>query len=65
MDCVREDIMGDCQRRLSDLYNHEKNAAKWKDELQQSKYKLQECARKTAIELLDRKKKGRETRIHY
>ena len=57
MDCVREDIMGDCQRRLSDLYNHEKNAAKWKDELQQSKYNLQECARKNAIELLDRKKK--------
>ena len=29
--------MEDCQRRLSDYYNYEKNGAKWKDELQKSK----------------------------
>ena len=58
MDQIRNQIMEDCQRRLSDYYNYEKNGAKWKDELQKSKTKLQENARKIAKELLDRKEKG-------
>ena len=57
MDHIRNQIMEDCQRRLSDYYTYEKNSAKWKDELQKSKNKLQENARKLAKELLDRKEK--------
>ena len=57
MDQIREQIMEDCQKRLRRYYNHEKNESKWKNELQQSKYKLQQNARKIANELLDRKEK--------
>ena len=57
MDQIRNQITEDCQRRLTDYYNYEKNDAKWKDELQKSKNKLQENARKLAKELLDRKEK--------
>ena len=57
MDKTRERITEDCQRRLSDYYNHEKNGAKWRDELQQSKNKLQDHARKIANELLRKKEK--------
>ena len=35
MDKIRERITENCQSRLSDYYNHEKNGAKWRDELQQ------------------------------
>ena len=45
MDIIRERIMKDCQRRLSDYYIHEKNDLKWRDELQQIKNKLQDHAR--------------------
>ena len=55
MDKIRERIVEDCQRRLSDYYKHEKNNAKWRDELQQSKNKLQDHARQIANELLCRK----------
>ena len=58
MDHIREDIMEDCKRRLSDFYSYEKNAYKWKHELQQSKNELQEYARKNATELLDTNQKG-------
>ena len=58
MDYIREHIMEDCKRRLNDLYSYEKNAAKWKHEMQQSKNKLQKYARENATELLDTKQKG-------
>ena len=58
MDYLREHIMEDCKRRLNDLYSYEKNAAKWKHEMQQSKNKLQKYARENATELLDTKQKG-------
>ena len=57
MDKIRERIMEDCQRRLSDYYNHEKNGAEWRDELQQTKNKLQDHARHFADELLRKKEK--------
>ena len=57
MDKIRERIMEDCQRRLIDYYNHEKNGAKWRDELQQSKNKLQHHARQIAHEQLRKKEK--------
>ena len=57
MDKIREYITEDCQRRLSDYYNHEKNGAKWRDELQQSKSKVQDLARQMAQELLRKKEK--------
>ena len=55
MDKIRERIMEDCQRRLSDYYNHEKNGAKWRHEVQQSKSKVQDHARRIANELLSKK----------
>ena len=55
--------MEDCQRRLSDYYNYEKNGAKWKDELQKSKNKLQENARKITKGLLDRKEKDEKPKF--
>ena len=57
MDKTRERITEDCQRRLSDYYNHEKNRTKWRDEMQHSKSKLQDHARKIANELLRKKEK--------
>ena len=55
----KQHFMEDLHRRSSGLYNYERTGGKWEDELQQSKYKLYECARKNAIELLDRKKRMR------
>ena len=60
MDEIRNQIMEDSQRRLSNYFNYEKNGAKWKEELQKSKNDLQENARKSAKELLDRKEKDDE-----
>ena len=57
MDEMRDQIMENCQRRLSDYYSYEKNGAKWKEELQESKNKLQENVRKSVKELLDKKEK--------
>ena len=57
VDMIRERITEDCQRRLSVYYNHEKNGAKWRDELQQSKNKLQDNARKYVNGLLREKEK--------
>ena len=42
MDEIRKRIVKDCQRRLSDYYNHEKNNAKWRKELQKKKNKVQD-----------------------
>ena len=50
-------IIEDCQRRLTDFYNHEKNGAEWRDELKQIKSKVQDHARQTAIKLLSKKDK--------
>ena len=55
MDKVREYIVENSQRRLSDYYKHEKNDAKWKDELQKSKIELNEKAKRIAYELLSKK----------
>ena len=52
MDKVREYIMENCQRRLSYYYKHEKNDAKWKDELQKSKIELNGKAKRIAYDLL-------------
>ena len=57
MEKIRLQIVENCQRCLSDYYRHEKNGAKWKDELQQSKCKLQDHARHLANELLRKKEK--------
>ena len=53
---VREYIVENCQRRLSDYYKHKKNDAKWKDELQKSKIELNDKAKLIAYELLLKKK---------
>ena len=53
---VREYIVENCQRRLSDYYKHKKTDAKWKDELQQSKIELNDKAKLIAYELLLKKK---------
>ena len=63
MDKIRERIMEDCQRRLSDYYNHEKNGAKWRDEVQQSKNKVQDHARRIADELLSKKEEEADENI--
>ena len=55
MDKVREHVMENCQRKLSDYYKHEKNGAKWKDELQKSKNELHDKAKVIANELLLKK----------
>ena len=61
MDTIRERIVEDCQRRLSDYYNHEKNGAKWRDEIQQIKNKIQDHARRIANELVRKEEeKARE-----
>ena len=57
MDRIRERVVEDCQRRIMDYYNHEKNSAKWRDELQLSKKKLQDHARQIANDLLHKKEK--------
>ena len=57
MDKNRVRIVEDCQRRLSDYFNHEKNVAQLRDELQQIKTKLQDHARQVANELLSKKEK--------
>ena len=57
MDKIRESIVEDCQRRICDYYNHEKNGAKWRDKLQQSKKNLQDHARQIANDLLREKEK--------
>ena len=57
MDKIRQCIVEECQRRISDYYNHEKNGAKWRYELQQSKKNLQDHARQIAIDLLRKKEK--------
>lgn len=56
MDKVREYIVENCQRRLSDYYKHKKTDAKWKDELQKSKIELNDKAKLIAYELLLKKK---------
>ena len=63
MDKIRERIMEDCQRRLSDYYNHEKNGAKWRDEVQQSKNKVQDHGRRIANELLSKKEEEADENI--
>ena len=63
MDKIRERIMENCQRRLSDYYNHEKNGAKWRDEVQQSKNKVQDHARRIADELLSKKEEEADENI--
>ena len=60
---IRERIMEDCQRRLSDYYNHEKNDAKWRDEVQQSKNKVQDHARRIANELRSKKEEEADENI--
>lgn len=55
MEKIRVRLVEDCQRRLNDYYNHEKNGAKWEDELQQIKRKLQDHARHIVNELLRKK----------
>ena len=57
MDGIRERVVEDCQRRIIDYYNHEKNNAKWRDELQLSKKELQDHARQIANDLLRKKEK--------
>lgn len=52
VDEIRKRIAKDCQRRLSNYYNHEKNNSKWRKELQQSKKNVQDLARQTANEIL-------------
>ena len=58
MDEVREYVMENCKRRLNDYYKHEKNDAKWKDELQKSKNELHDKAKLIATELLRKKESG-------
>ena len=57
MDKIRERIVEDCQKRISDYYNHEKNSAEWRAKLQQSKRNLQDHARQIANDLLHKKEK--------
>ena len=57
MDKSRVRIADNCQRRLSYYYNHEKNGAKWRDDPQQIKNKVQHHARQIANELLSKKEK--------
>ena len=57
MDKIRERVVEDCQRRLRDYYNHEKNDAKWRDGLQRSTNKLQDDARQISNGLLRKKEK--------
>ena len=57
MEKIRVRLVEDCQRRLSDYYNHEKNGAKWEDELQQIKRNFQDHVRHIANELLRKKEK--------
>ena len=57
MDKNRGRIVEDCQRRLSDYFNHEKNVAQWRDELEEIKNKLQDHARQIANELVTKKEK--------
>ena len=58
MDEVREYVMKHCKRRLNDYYKHEKNDAKWKDELQKSKNELNDKVKLIANELLLKKESG-------
>ena len=55
MDKISERIMENCQRRLNDYYNHEKDDAKLRFELQQSKSTLQHTARQIANDLIQQK----------
>ena len=57
MSKIREHIVENCETRLKHYYDHEKNGADWRDELNQSKSKLQDDARETANELLRQKEK--------
>ena len=58
MDEVRQYVMENCKRRLIDYYKHEKNDAKWKDELQKSKNELHDKVKLIANELLRKKESG-------
>ena len=58
MDKVREHVMENCQRRLSDYYKHEENDAKWRAELQKSKIELNDKAKLIAHKLLLKKESG-------
>ena len=58
MDEVRKAVMENCKRRLNDYYKHEKNDAKWKDELQKSKNELHDKVKLIANELLQKKESG-------
>ena len=58
MDKVREHVMKNCQRRLSDYYKHEENDAKWRAELQKSKIELNDKAKLIAHKLLLKKESG-------
>ena len=55
MDKISERTMENCQRRLNDYYNHEKDDAKLRFELQQSKTTLQHTARRIANDLIQQK----------
>ena len=55
MNRTRERIVENYQRRLKHYYNHQKNGADWRDELNKSKSTLQDHARKIANELLRKK----------
>ena len=55
MDKICERIMENCQRRLNEYYDHEKDDAKWRFELQQSKNTLQHTARQIANDLIQKK----------
>ena len=62
---ISERIMENCQRRLTDYYNHEKNDTKWRYELQQRKNILIHRARQIANKLIQQKEEetgGNNTR---
>ena len=58
MEKVREHVMENCQRRLSDYYKHEENDAKWRAELQKCKIELNDKAKLIAHKLLFKKESG-------
>ena len=56
---VREHVVENCHRRLSDYYKHEENDAKWRAELQKSKIELNDKAKHIAHKLRLKKESGR------
>ena len=58
MEKVREHVLENCQKRLSDYYKHEENDAKWKAELQKCKIELNGKAKLIAHKLLRKKESG-------